>query len=201
MLAGSAAFFSVYGMAHLFKSQFIAIIILGLGLEAAKFTATVGLHDLWYRLNKFLKIYRFAEKLVEEEGPAILAWFLRGFQKLLVEVNNTGDIVIGDGQRRKVENLLAESDSVTHFIQDRVHKTHGATVTNDEFITLYGEYCAERGWVAMEQAKLQKVINQKMLELRQVTQSHSLTGRGKSKRGFRNISVDGQRPDEEFYGD
>ena len=147
------------------------------------------------------RVDRFAEKLVEEEGPAILAWFLRGFQKLLVEVNNTGDIVIGDGQRRKVENLLAESDSVTHFIQDRVHKTHGATVTNDEFITLYGEYCAERGWVAMEQAKLQKVINQKMLELRQVTQSHSLTGRGKSKRGFRNISVDGQRPDEEFYGD
>ena len=147
------------------------------------------------------RVDRFAEKLVEEEGPAILAWFLRGFQKLLVEVNNTGDIVIGDGQRRKVENLLAESDSVTHFIQDRVHKTQGATVTNDEFITLYGEYCAERGWVAMEQAKLQKVINQKMLELRQVTQSHSLAGRGKSKRGFRNISVDGQKLDEEFYGD
>lgn len=60
ILAGSAAFFSVYGMAHLFKSQFISIIILGLGLEAAKFTATVGLHNLWNRLNKFLKTYLFA---------------------------------------------------------------------------------------------------------------------------------------------
>jgi len=60
ILAGSAAFFSVYGMAHLFKSQFISIIILGLGLEAAKFTATVGLHKLWNRLNKFLKIYLFS---------------------------------------------------------------------------------------------------------------------------------------------
>jgi hypothetical protein len=47
-------------MAHLFKSQFISIIILGLGLEAAKFTATVGLHNLWGNLNKFLKIYLFA---------------------------------------------------------------------------------------------------------------------------------------------
>lgn len=57
ILAGSAAFFSVYGMAHLFKSQFVAIIILGLGLEAAKFTSTVGLHNLWGFLNKFLRTY------------------------------------------------------------------------------------------------------------------------------------------------
>ena len=148
------------------------------------------------------KIDRFAEKLVEEEGPAILAWFLRGFQALLQDVRETGDIRIGEIQRRKVENLLAESDSVTHFIMERVHKDPGATVSNDEFITAYGEYCAERGWVAMEQAKLQRVINQKMLELRQVTQSHSLEGKGRSKRGFRNIRVDGQQPPapEEFYG-
>lgn len=59
ILAGSAAFFSVYGMAHLFKSHFVSIIILGLGLEAAKFTATVGLHNLWNQLNKFLKTYLF----------------------------------------------------------------------------------------------------------------------------------------------
>lgn len=59
VLAGSAAFFSVYGLAHLFKSQFTAIIILGLGLEAAKFTATVGLHNLWARMNGFLRSYLF----------------------------------------------------------------------------------------------------------------------------------------------
>lgn len=147
------------------------------------------------------KVDRLAEKLVEEEGPAILAWFLRGLQKLLVDVSTSGDVVIGDGQRRKIENLLAESDSVVHFIADRVRKAPSASVTNEEFITLYGEYCAERGWVAMEQAKLQKVINQKMLELRQVTQSHSVGNRGKGKRGFRGISVDGQRGDEDYHGD
>ena len=59
ILAGSAAFFSVYGLAHLFKSQFTAIIILGLGLEAAKFTATVGLHNLWAKMNGFLRSYLF----------------------------------------------------------------------------------------------------------------------------------------------
>jgi phage/plasmid-associated DNA primase len=147
------------------------------------------------------KVDRFAEKLVEDEGPAILAWFLRGLQKLLVEVGNGGDVVIGERQRKKIENLLAESDSVTHFITDRVRKAPGKSVTNEEFITLYGEYCAERGWVAMEQARLQRVINQKMLELRQVTQSHSVETRGRGKRGFRGISVDGQMEAGEYYGD
>ena len=60
VLAGSAAFFSVYGLAHLFKSQFIPIIILGLALEAAKFSATIGLHDLWNKLNKMLTSYLVA---------------------------------------------------------------------------------------------------------------------------------------------
>ena len=139
------------------------------------------------------KIEGFADKLVKDEGSAILAWFLRGFRELLADVRETGDIRLSNGQIEKTKNLLAESDSVTHFIKDKVHKVHGSSVTNDEFITLYGEYCAERGWVAMEQARLQKVINSKMLELRQVTQSHSVeTGKGKNKRGFRNIRIDGQ---------
>lgn len=145
------------------------------------------------------KIDRFADKLVEEEGPAILAWFLRGFRELLADVRNTGDIRLPKEQLDKTRNLLAESDSVTHFIKDRVHKVQGHSVTNDEFITLYGEYCAEHGWVAMEQARLQKVINAKMLELRQVTQSHSVeSGRGKNKRGFRNIKVEGQERHAQF---
>jgi putative DNA primase/helicase len=145
------------------------------------------------------KIDGFADKLVAEEGPAILAWFLRGFRDLLADVRDAGDIRLSPEQLDKTRNLLAESDSVTHFIRDRVHKVHGHCVTNDEFITLYGEYCAERGWVAMEQARLQKVINAKMLELRQVTQSHSVeAGKGKNKRGFRNIRVDGQERHAQF---
>jgi len=145
------------------------------------------------------KVDRFADKLVEKEGSAILAWFLRGLVKLLKEVRETGDIALSKEQLEKTRNLLAESDSVTHFINDRVHKVQGHSVTNDEFITLYGEYCAEKGWVAMEQARLQRVINAKMLEMRQVTQSHSVeAGKGKNKRGFRNIKVDGQERHAHF---
>lgn len=147
------------------------------------------------------KIEGFADKLVTEEGSAILAWFLRGFRDLLADVRETGDIRLSNTQIEKTKNLLAESDSVTHFIKDKVHKVQGSSVTNDEFITLYGEYCAERGWVAMEQARLQKVINSKMLELRQVTQSHSVEGgKGRNKRGFRNIHIDGQEQ-HQYHGE
>jgi len=135
------------------------------------------------------KIDRFAEKLVEEEGPAILAWGLRGFIKLQKDVQDTGDIRIPDSQAKRIHNLLAESESVDHFIRERVHRERGAAVTIEEFVQLYGEYCAEKGWRPLAGSRLSHLVRDKMLELRQSNISNSVR---KSKKGFRGVRVDGQ---------
>jgi phage/plasmid-associated DNA primase len=142
------------------------------------------------------KIDRFAEKLVEEEGPAILAWGLRGFLLLQKDVEETGDIRLPDSQAKRIHNLLAESESVDHFIHDRVDKVKGSDVTMEEFVQLYGLYCAEKGWRPLSGSRMSHLIRDKMLELRQSNISNSVR---KSKKGFRNIHVQGQ--EEEGYAD
>ena len=141
------------------------------------------------------KIDRFAEKLVEEEGPAILAWGLRGFLMLQKDVDETGDIRLADSQVRRIHNLLAESESVDHFIHERVERVKGSVVSMEEFVQLYGLYCAEKGWRPLSGSRLSHLIRDKMLELRQSNISNSVQ---KSKKGFRNIRIHGQ---EEDYAD
>lgn len=142
------------------------------------------------------KIDGLADKLVKEEGPEILAYFLAGFKELLKDIRQTGSIVLADSQKAKIASLLAESDSVAHFIKERVSKAKGCEVTNEEFIRLYGDYCAEKRWNSVDYARLQKIVNEQMYAQHGITTSNSVTGpNGKSARGFRGVRVEGQARD------
>jgi len=118
VLAGSAAFFSVYGMAHLFKSQFIPIIILGLGLEAAKFTATVGLHDLWYRLNRFLRTYLFAGVVALS---LITSLGIYGFLSSAYTVSKA-EYSIDEGKIQNLESIKKKKQEILVQYDDRLKK-------------------------------------------------------------------------------
>lgn len=118
ILAGSAAFFSVYGMAHLFKSQFISIIILGLGLEAAKFTATVGLHNLWNRLNKFLKTYLFAGVVALS---IITSLGIYGFLSSAYTVSKA-EYSIDEGRIQNLESIKKKKQEVLVQYDDRLKR-------------------------------------------------------------------------------
>lgn len=118
VLAGSAAFFSVYGMAHLFKSQFLAIIILGLGLEAAKFTATVGLHDLWNRLNKLLRAYLFAGVV---SLSLITSLGIYGFLSSAYTVSKA-EYSIDEGKIQNLESIKKKKQEMLVQYDDRLKK-------------------------------------------------------------------------------
>ena len=117
-MAGSAAFFSVYGMAHLFKSQFISIIILGLGLEAAKFTATVGLHRLWNNLNKFLKAYLFAGVVALS---VITSLGIYGFLSSAYTVSKA-EYSIDEGKIQNLESIKKKKQEVLVQYDDRLKR-------------------------------------------------------------------------------
>jgi len=118
VLAGSAAFFSVYGMAHLFKSQFVAIIILGLGLEAAKFTATVGLHDLWHRLNRFLRTYLFAGVVALS---LITSLGIYGFLSSAYTISKA-EYSIDEGKIQNLESIKKKKQEMLVQYDDRLKK-------------------------------------------------------------------------------
>lgn len=63
-VAASAAFFSVYGLAHLFTGALIPVIIMGSALEAGKLVAASFLYRYSKVINKALKIYLAAAILI-----------------------------------------------------------------------------------------------------------------------------------------
>ena len=56
LIAGCAAFFSVYGLSQLFAGASTAVIIMASILELGKIVTTTALHTYWNDLNKTLKI-------------------------------------------------------------------------------------------------------------------------------------------------
>ncbi|MFI5324389.1 MAG: DUF5906 domain-containing protein, partial [Thermodesulfobacteriota bacterium] len=71
------------------------------------------------------KIPNLDEVLIEEEGSGILNWALEGLRLVLNDIDAYGDIRLEGRQRGVVDALLAESDSVRHFLTDRVIKREG----------------------------------------------------------------------------
>lgn len=57
LIAGCAAFFSVYGLSQLFAGASLAVIVMASALEFSKIIATSFLHKYWGEIGKTLKIY------------------------------------------------------------------------------------------------------------------------------------------------
>src|SRR5947209_2291543 len=84
------------------------------------------------------RIPDFGACLVREEGSGILNWALLGAQTLLSEIpDEGGDFVLTARQRGVVDSLLAESDSLRHFLQEQVMVDTYGDVTASEVIEAY----------------------------------------------------------------
>ncbi len=59
-VAGSAAFFSIYGLAATFSGAFWSVVVMGGSLEVAKLVAASYLYRYWDKTNIFLKSYLMA---------------------------------------------------------------------------------------------------------------------------------------------
>ena len=57
LVAGSAAFFSVFGLSKLFSGAALSVIIMAGSLEFTKLVAASFLYQFWYTMSRLLKIY------------------------------------------------------------------------------------------------------------------------------------------------
>ena len=139
------------------------------------------------------RIPDFGGYLVRTEGSGVLNWALLGAQKLLGEIpDEGGDFVLTERQRNVIESLLAESDSLRHFLQDRVTVDSYGDVTTNEVIEAYAAFCPERRWQPLAITEVQRQLEGLMLELFGVSKCHGVERDGKSQRGFRGVKlVDG----------
>jgi len=136
-----------------------------------------------------MKIPNLADLLIEEEGSGILNWSLEGLRLVLEDIDEYGDIRLEGGQRKIVDALMAESDSVRHFMNDRVVKREGSDLTVNEIVENYAEYCSDKRWNPKPITVIQRELDELMLELFGTTKSHSIKREEKSARGFRGVSL------------
>jgi putative DNA primase/helicase len=136
------------------------------------------------------KIPDFSNVLLREEGSGILNWALLGAQKLINEIpEDGGDFILTTRQREIVDSLLAESDSLRHFLKDRLVKDGIGDVSVSEIIETYSAYCPERRWQPMPITEIQDKLEGLMLELFGVTKRHDIKRNEKNQRGFVGVSL------------
>src|SRR5947207_3121476 len=136
------------------------------------------------------RIPDFGAYLVRTEGSGILNWALLGAQKLLQEIpDEGGDFVLTQRQRNVVDSLLAESDSLRHFLQARVQVDGYGDVTTGELIEAYAAYCPENRWQPLPITEVQRQLEGLMLEIFGVSKSHGVDRDGKGQRGFRGVKI------------
>lgn len=133
----------------------------------------------------------FGTYLVKKEGSGILNWALAGARKLLKEMpNEGGDFQLTPRQHKIVDSLLAESESLRHFLMDKVVADSGSDLLVSEIVEAYAAYCPEKHWQALPITELQGQLKDLMLELFGVTQSHDIEHNGmKGRRGFRKVRM------------
>jgi P4 family phage/plasmid primase-like protien len=136
------------------------------------------------------KINDFGAYLVRTEGSGILNWALAGAQKVLSEIpDEGGDLKLTARQREVVESLLAESDSLRHFLRERVSTKQGSDVTVLEICEAHAAYCKKRSWQALPIAKVQANLETLMLEIFGVAKRNDINRHGKDQRGFSGVAL------------
>jgi len=138
------------------------------------------------------KIPNFADILIEKEGSGILNWALHGLSLLLKDIEQYGDIQMPASQEGVVDALLAESDSLRHFLTNRVERDDHLDLSTSEIVEVYAEYCPSMGWNPKPITVVYRELEGLMLELFGTAKAHSIKRDGKSIKGFRRVKFKGQ---------
>jgi len=134
-------------------------------------------------------IPNFDLQLLREEGEGILRWAVQGAIDLRQELDTTGCIQLTDAQRRRVDDLLSESDSVRSFVRESVAVAHGAEVAIIELMAAYRDYCEMRDWEPLRDRSFQAELPDAMLEFYRSPRRNDIRRDGKNVRGFRGVCL------------
>ena len=142
------------------------------------------------------KIPNFGKLLIKEEGSGILNWALKGLEMIWEDIEKSGDIILGEVQKDRIDALLAESDSLRIFLKDELIKKDGEDLTTTEIEEAYADFCPKKGWNPKHITVIRKELESLMLELFSRTKAHSIMREGKNLRGFRGVTFKNGGNDE-----
>ena len=131
----------------------------------------------------------FADILVREEGSGILNWLVAGavaFRKVLQE---TGTLPLTKTQRERIDELLTESDNVRSFVRERLVADRNSTVTSDELLRAYLDFCEQRTVEPVGVYAFQCRAPLVLLDVLRVHRRNDIPHNGKAARGYRGVRL------------
>ena len=130
----------------------------------------------------------FAKKLLSEEASGILRWMVDGAIEHIRECDAIGDYRLTDAQLGRIDQLLAESDSIRHFVKERIHPAEGSDLTTAEIVSAYLDYCSDQGWLAFSSKTVERNLPDLMLDLYRSALNTHVERNGKRQKGYPNVS-------------
>jgi putative DNA primase/helicase len=121
-------------------------------------------------------IPNYHDVLIQAEGPGILNWFLAGAESLSAHLDAGRTFPVTPAQRKRIDDLLSESDSIRFFIVNHVKRSAFPTdcITSEDLFTAYLQMCSAKDWASEPQRRFQLRANDLMLEVHQAMRSKHL---------------------------
>lgn len=113
-IAGSAAVFSVYGLANTFGGVFWSVVIMGGSLEAGKLIAASYLYRYWAKTGWLLKSYLFAgvATIMILTSTGIFGYLSTGYQTDILPLRQIeSQLVLLEGEKTRVLERKKEIDA------------------------------------------------------------------------------------------
>jgi P4 family phage/plasmid primase-like protien len=136
----------------------------------------------------------YAQKLIEKEGPGILNWMLQGAQQLLKDISEAKGFVLTDEQKKRVEDRINESDSLSLFLKERISRAilPDSGIGTSDILSAYSTFCHDHGWGQPSSKFIVNRLSELMPHLYGATSSNKIrNAQGDYMRGYVGICWSG----------
>lgn len=110
-IAGSAAFFSIYGLAQIFTGSFLPVVIMAGSLEAGKLVSASYIYRYWKRISWLLKAYLISAVviLMVITSAGIFGFLSAAYQQDTLPLKqNEQKITLLENERKEITQLKQE---------------------------------------------------------------------------------------------
>lgn len=125
--------------------------------------------------------------IIDKEGPGVLNFAIVGAAQVLADKRANRVRELSPAQHQRLETLLGQSDSMRHFLEDRVERRPGESLEKNDMLEAYADYCGEKSWEPLPDLAARKELNNRMLELFGSVERKS-AGKAHNQRGYSNVA-------------
>ena len=146
------------------------------------------------------RVPNYAQLIFAEEAEGILATAVEGAIAHMGELEQGGgDFTLTDEQKARVDHLLAESESVTHFVDERVfYKRNGPGLSTEELVGAYIDFCNDHNWRPFGIKEVERALPDIMMKRHGVHVGANIMRNNKRVRGYPHVALASQDDGAEF---